>query len=771
MQEAVYELDVHKVELEMQNESLRAALAELEEMRDRYQELYDRAPVGYVALDAEGRIRDINQQASHLLRAGAERVVGRPLVAFLRGPDADAFHRHLWSVRTSRAKQGCDVVLSTDPAVAISVRIDSAPVLDDGGDLVGFRSVITDLSDLRQTEAQLRSAEVRGAVVLDTSGEAIITLDADGRIEAFNRAAEKLFGYREGEVLGKDVRMLVSSSGEREGDIQRILGTAQAIVGEPGWEVVARRKNGTTFPVDLGVGQFRDRGRRKITVVAADLSERWRHRAELQQARKLGAVGSLATGMAHDFGNVLSAIVGCINVAQAEETPSERAAEYLARAIGVAQRGGELSRRLLALSRQQPFRPVPLVVDEVVESIVSVLERLVTEPVTIRLLTGAPGATVLADRAELEQLLLNLGVNARDAMPEGGILTIRTDILSEGDASTSFVRIVVEDTGVGMAESVQQRMFEPFFSTKDPAAGSGLGLSTVPGAMDRLGGCVEVDSRQGAGTRIFLRIPRCEQAAGALPERAAQQRQSRHRLRGLRALLVEDEPLVRMALRHELERLGVEVAEAGVVGDAITVAEASEDIDVVVSDAIVPHASAEAFAERLRQSRPQLPVLFVSANPEALHASERMGVVAKPLRSEAIAQALVELLAEPEPPPATERAGPAVLVVEDDGHSGRMLVKLLELEGREAVLARDAAEALTIVDELGPPGVLVTDVLLGGGRRGDELAAELRRQWPDLPVVYVSGHPDVPDGATAFVAKPIDFDALYEAVATILDGD
>jgi PAS domain S-box-containing protein len=495
---------------------------------------------------------------------------------------------------------------------------------------------------------------------------------------------------------------------------------------------------------------------------------------ELRQSQKMEAVGALASGVAHDFNNVLQAVLGCINVARREDTPPERARMYLDHAAAAARRGGHLASQLMAFTRKQDAAPITIEVDALVEAIANMLARLVTEEVELVLAVGARGCKVLADPSQLERILMNLAANARDAMQGGGTLTIRTDAVQADvsmaerhrvAAGAEYVRVFVSDTGTGMDEQTRSRIFEPFFTTKAVGKGTGLGLSTVFAVTRQLGGHVDVESEPGRGTTFIVYLPRAASDAPREPTAPY----PIVRFTGT-VMLVEDEPLVRLTVRQYLEELGLQVLLAAGPEDALARSAASP-VDLLVTDVVLPTMRGTRLAARLRQRQPDLAVLYVSATPEHLDdepIGERALVLPKPFGLEELARALSRLLGATEPARRVESGTHTILLVEDEATSREAVADVLESESYTVLAAGHAEEALELVAARAQPvDLLLTDVTLPGVD-GGTLVKLLRQTQPELRVVFMSGLMEAPSGATAFVQKPIDLDVLLAVVARAL---
>ena len=344
-------------------------------------------------------------------------------------------------------------------------------------------------------------------------------------------------------------------------------------------------------------------------------------------------IGALASGVAHEFNNVLQAILGCIEVARREAT-TDRGRRFLERATEVARRGGELAGQITAFSRQGPPRPRPTPIDPLVTRVAELLSRLVTEKIEIESRTAAPDATVVADPLQIEQMLFNLGANARDAMPTGGRLTIRTATFmptrSEAErlgASTDdcYVKIVVEDDG-GARDVIPE-----------------TSAATVSALVRELGGHVGVEHDEGRGTRVELSLP----CGPKVSESSLAGSQPLPRLEGT-VLLVEDEPLVRMSVRNYLEQLGLDVLEANCADEALQVCALHKgELAALVTDIVMPRMSGPKLAELVRGHCPEIAVVLMSANPEVAVPSDEPGpsapVLRKPFGLPELAQVLSRL--------------------------------------------------------------------------------------------------------------------------------
>ncbi|MCO5170541.1 MAG: ATP-binding protein [Planctomycetes bacterium] len=361
-------------------------------------------------------------------------------------------------------------------------------------------------------------------------------------------------------------------------------------------------------------------------VVVQDVTERRRLEERLRDAAKMEAVGRLAGGVAHDFNNLLTAILGYTSLLLLETRPEDPRREHVEEVQRACERAADLTRQLLAFARRQPLEPKVVVLDDLVRGATLLIQRLVGERIRVEARLAAPAARLLADPGQLELAIVNLAVNARDAMPAGGALTIETRRVDAGDLPPGLawplggVALSVADTGAGMDEATRRRAFEPFFTTKPPGQGTGLGLSTVHGIVDRCGGRVDVESAPGRGTRFTVLLPRTDAAAPPAPPEPLD---APAPARGT-VLLAEDEPAVRAMAARALQGVGYAVLACGSGEEALAAAAGHPGpIDLLLTDVVMSGMSGVELARRLRAARPDLRVLLVSGYaPELLEAGD-----------------------------------------------------------------------------------------------------------------------------------------------------
>jgi len=477
-------------------------------------------------------------------------------------------------------------------------------------------SYVTDISARKLEEEALRASEERYRTLFEQSPFPKFLYDYETlRFLAVNETAIHHYGYTRTEFL----RMTFADILPREDGSAFLasLSVGDGASGKGSWRHVKRE--GGVIDVDVTVQKFVLDGRPCGLATALDVTERNRMEAQLRQAQKMDAVGNLAGGVAHDFNNLLSVIISYSEMLAAPLKAGDPMRDDLEQIAGAGNRAAELTRQLLAFSRQQILQPKILDVNSVIEGIAKMLRRLVGEDVELTVVSGSNLGTVSADPGQVEQVLMNLVVNARDAMPTGGQLTIETASVEldaayaavhDGVKPGTYVMLAVTDTGAGMSAATRERIFEPFFTTKEKGKGTGLGLSTVFGIVRQSGANIWVYSEPDVGTTIKVYFPQVTAACATALDTTAQTPTKR----GTETiLLVEDEEPVRALMRTILERHGYHVLEAQSGGDALLICEQYRaTIHVLLTDVIMPRMSGRQLAERLAALRPEMKVLYMS---------------------------------------------------------------------------------------------------------------------------------------------------------------
>ena len=515
------------------------------------------------------------------------------------------------------------------------------------------------LQQFRDAQRALRESMARLTAVVETAVDGFILIDARGRILLFNPACERLFGYQADEVFHENVKMLMPPMYSEHHDeyLGNFLRTGERKIIGTGREMIGMRKDGSTFPMDLSVGEARQDGKSIFVGIIHDLTSRKQTEEQLRQAQKMEIVGQLSGGVAHDFNNLLTVIIGNAEHL-AEQLKSREDLRRIAEDICQSgERGSELTQRLLAFSRRQLLRPLAIDCHELLDSMHKLLRRTLRENIEITTAFNPERILAFADRAQLESAVLNLALNAQDAMPAGGELTLSTDVVSLDDRDQGahpdvepgeYALIAVTDNGEGMTPDVIARAFEPFYTTKEVGKGSGLGLSMVYGFAKQSNGHVLIYSEPGLGTTVRLYLPR---VADNVPRAHEQGAGEETAARGHGTILVaEDDPFVRASVVRRLEGLGYTVIAAVTGHDALDNLRADPHIAMLFTDIVMPGGmSGWELAGLARQIRPGLPVMFSSGYPlEALvekgYASAQSIVLIKPYRKAELARRIRDAL-------------------------------------------------------------------------------------------------------------------------------
>ncbi len=591
----------------------------------------DAAPSGILMVDSGGRMVLANRQIEALFGYSREELLGKPVEmlvpARLREEHEIQRARFLREPRTRSMGAGRELFGLRKDDTEIPLEIELTPVVTEEGLFV--LSTIVDISARKRAEARFR-------VAVESSPNGMLMIDRAGRIVLVNREIERMFGYSRSELLGESVEKLVPEKfrSTHPADRAAYFRAPQARSMGAGRDLYDARKDGTEIPLEIGLNPIETEEGLFVLGSVVDISARKRaehdHRQledQLRQAQKMEAIGRLANGIAHDFNNVLMGILGCGELAKHALPAGHAALPLVDDMCSAAERGATLSRDLLNFSRRKPVEFLPAELNAVVRVAERMLRQMIGEDIAFDVALCASGGPMLGNPTHLEHILLNLAVNARDAMPNGGTLRIATHDVEFGEPVSTrsrvlpagcYVTLEVADSGVGMDDATLERMFEPFFTTKEAGRGTGLGLYTVYSIVDQLRGGIDVESRPGHGTRFCIHFPRLA-ALGSSGVRAAPVPQPEAQHGDACILVVEDERLIRATIRQLLARLEYRVLVAEDAASALATARGyAGPIDLLLSDMVLPDASGAEIARVLTSERPDLRVLFMSAYPADL---------------------------------------------------------------------------------------------------------------------------------------------------------
>ena len=603
---------------------------------------------------------------------------------------------------------------------------------------------------------EVTTTQSRYRAILDAVQDGIYGLDPSGRCLFMNRAGAQMLGSGPDDLVGQVLHPLIHHTCKdgaaytvERCPIMTALRTGQHCESE---EDMLWRRDGTAFAVRYVVTPLRNAEQTLTGVVVtfADLTERTLLESQLRQSQKMEAMGRLAGGIAHDFNNLLTIIKGYSELLLAKTNMRKDAWQKVEQIKKAADRAAGLTNQLLAFSRNQELETKVVDVNEIVANTASLLQRLLGAQIRCSVSLAFQHCLANLDAVGLEQVLINLAVNARDAMPAGGELTIKTALTPQKPAlgvapgQGEAITLTVSDTGVGMDTVTQARIFEPFFTTKALGKGTGLGLATVYRVVERSGGSITVASTIGSGTTFVITLP--QSTPSGQPCHPVQMPAGE--CWGFETiLLVEDDPAVRALTKMVLEGRGYTVLEAenGAAGLARATAHA-ETIHLLLTDGIMPEMNGWELARQLKQVRPDLRVLFLTGYADTeipdYESFEELGdILQKPVSNEALVRKVREVLerplSEPGSPLAPSRQALRILVVDDDAQIRAMIAALLTAEQYEVKTCASGTEALTCLEGY-RADLLLIDMLMPE-RDGLETIRQIRRAWPDIKAIAMSG--------------------------------
>jgi hypothetical protein len=592
-------------------------------------------PDAVAVVNQQGVMIQINSQMEAMFGYTREELIGQKIEILVpeRSRPQHDHHREQFHARPKirRMGSGLDLNGRRRDGSEFPVEISLSPVATSDGMIV--LSAIRDISDRKRIEEdlrrvneeldrrksrELRDSQNRLALIVDSSQDAIIGKNLDGIVTHWNKGAEHIYGYTEQEMIGRPLSVLAPK--EKSDEITGILRKIRAGERVEYFESVRVTKDGRSLNVSISVSPIHDAEGQVVgaSTIARNITGQKKIEDQLRQSQKMEAVGRLAGGVAHDFNNLLGIVTACSELLRSRVDAN--GLEYVDNIREAAKRGASLTRQLLAFSRRQPVQNQLLDVNERLKEVSKLLRPLMGDDVEIVLLPRSPSAIVEVDPGQFDQVVMNLAVNSRDAMPRGGKLIIETGVFDfdEGFArehppmtAGRYVMLAMSDNGTGMDEATRSRIFEPFFTTKEIGKGSGLGLATAYGIIKQSGGHVWVYSEPGHGTTFKIYLPSAEEKLNGRVESHEETLPASRG--GVTILLVEDDPMMRRLTRQMLQEHGYRVLEAEDGRSALEViASNAAPIDLTLTDVVMKRMNGPELVLRLIESNPGMKVVYMS---------------------------------------------------------------------------------------------------------------------------------------------------------------
>jgi len=571
-----------------------------------------------------------------------DRAVGVPMLALERAVKEGHFESEGWRVRKDGTRFWAHVMID--------------PIVDDAKKLIGFAKITRDLTESRNAAEELRQSQAQFQILVQgVTDYAIYLLDPTGHVSSWNSGAERIKGYTANEIVGEHFSAFYTEEDRKAGEPQRNLRRAEdeGRTEQEGWRV---RKDGTRFWAHVLIDRILDDDGRLVgfAKVTRDVSDKRKAAQELEQARhalfqsqKMEAIGQLTGGVAHDFNNLLMAITANLELLAVRVPDDAEVQKLLENARAAAFRGSSLTQRMLAFARRQQLKPTAVDLMARVYGMSDLLQRTLGTKVSVELKFPLKLEKVRVDANQFELALLNLAVNARDAMPDGGIVTIaaKSIVVEQMDDSSlpagKYVSLSVADGGHGMDAATMLRATEPFFTTKDVGHGTGLGLSMVHGLAEQSGGRLNIHSEKGNGTIVEMWLPVAHTETAEVAAAVVDTPVAPPAPRLLSVLMVDDDPLVREVMAGLLEDLGHTVAQVSSAHEALALLNESRHFDVVITDHAMPGFTGTQLITRIAESWPALPVILATGYTE-LAEHEPLNVIRlnKPFRRRDLVEAL-----------------------------------------------------------------------------------------------------------------------------------
>lgn len=656
------DFQIYQNELETRNKELSIAQRELKAALDRYSDLYEFAPIGYFTINDLGMIVDANVTGALFLEAERDSLIGMPFSYFISEDTQETFELLRNDLLKKKAKQRCELKLARKDKTELFCQLECSLFQSIDGEFRQIRMAATDISERNRLEETLRKNEIKLKTIFENANDEIIYMDLDGTILEVNKKVEDLFGYKQEEVVGKKYYEFDALSERNLQKTKELI--SEALSGKPTSlrRFAAKHKDGTDVYVETSTSLVKDGEMKNILIVMRDISERKhaeeekaRLEAQLQQTRRMEAMDTFAGGIAHEFNNLLGIILGNAELALDATTASDPVQRNLKEMRTASLRARNVVKQILAYSRKIEMESKPVRIGRVIEENIKMIRSLSPTGIEISHSILSQNDKVYADPTQIEQVLLNLCFNAFDAMGGGGALEIALEDyeLDEGSVadyhdlkSGNYVRLTVSDTGRGIEGDVMERIFDPYFSTKEEDGYSGMGLAVTYGLVKKHGGDIAVQSEHGKGTVVHVLLPviedhACIEEPGQLVSKGNE-----------RILFVDDEESLVILIKERLRQFGYEVdAETSPVKALKSFLDHPDRFDLVITDMSMPDITGDIFAREILKIRADIPIILCSGFSERISEEEakKMGIrkfVMKPILASELAGIIRNVLDE-----------------------------------------------------------------------------------------------------------------------------
>lgn len=567
--------------------------------------------------DTQHRIAYTNMQKIEEVNLDLSTLIGRRRDEFTAEDiDTAKWRKHYQILDDHEPFKNFQYQVAMEDNAIRTLAVSGVPIFDDYGTFLGYRGTGRDITDFIENRERFR-------VAFESVTVGIIFADENGMIEGFNPEAEKIFGYQADEISGQNVSILMPDPDHANHDryIKNYLGGRDPQIIGIGREVKGKRKDGNIFPMNLGIAEMNVQGRRHFIASITDLTVEHALEHQLRRSQKMEAIGQLTGGVAHDFNNLLGIIIGNLDLARRQIDDISPVTKFIGKAMTAADRGAILTRRLLNFSRQAPEENAAIIVNDVLCDLQELIGKSITSSIAVHLELAENILPVRLNQGDFEDAMINLAVNARDAMPDGGQLTIATKLITVIDGLQNvvqrvppgtYVELAISDNGIGMSSDIGDQIFQPFFTTKERGKGTGLGLAMVYGFVKRAGGYISVYSEIGIGTTFRIYLPVAEDENETLLEQVANiEAEPSHGTETV--LIVDDEPELAEIAAEVLAEYGYSTLLANSGKQALELLESHPETTILFTDVIMPGGmNGMELGDKAREMRPDLAVLTCS---------------------------------------------------------------------------------------------------------------------------------------------------------------